>query len=127
MSTPLKTYLGIGNDKNTGTSGFVNYFNNKPNPLAVFKDFPDAVIVDGSDDWNSKVEACPTSVVGKAGIEPLAWFHSGISGIMKSGVVLSEEQFAQFTTFYRETYDMDPNDLLTIYRRDPDYVAEVTR
>lgn len=126
MSTPLKTYLGTGSDKHTGTSGFTNYFNNKPNPTAVFADFPDAVIVDGSDDWCAALEARPAMVVDKAGIVPLAWFHSGISGITKSGVVLTEAQFAQLDAYYRATFEQEVNDLNTVYRRDPAYVQAVS-
>jgi hypothetical protein len=120
MSNPLKTYLGTGSQTHTGSSGFTNYFGNKPNPMAVFRDFPAAIIVDGNDDWSAKKEMRPASVVQDAGIQPLAWFHSGISGITKSGVVLTPKSFAKLEAYYLREFKTPLGDLLTVYRYDPE-------
>jgi len=121
MSNPLKTYLGIsnGSDVHTGSSGFTNYFNNKPNPMAVFKDHPTAIIVDGNDDWSAPKNTRPASVVQDAGIEPLAWFHSGISGITKSGAVLTPKDFTKLEAYYLREFGKPLGDVLTVYRYDP--------
>lgn len=116
----LKTYLGADCDPHTGSSGFTNYSNNKPNPMAVFKDFPAAIIVDGSDDWSAERHHRPQRAVQDAGIEPLAWFHSGISGVSKSGVVLTPADYAKLEEFYLREFKKPLTEFLFVYRYDPE-------
>lgn len=93
----IPTYSAHGGS-HTGTSGFINHFPGGPLCDArararVFRDFPNSVIVDGSDDWYSPPWSRPAMLVNRYGIKPLAYFHSGISGISKSGVVLTREDW----------------------------------
>jgi hypothetical protein len=117
MTNPLKTFMGNKPDCHTGSSGFTNFFNNSPNPEAVWKVHPEAVIVDGDDDWSAPLERFPMKLVEKAELQPLAWFHSGISGITKSGVVLTRADFAKLSTYFLNTFGKGIAEVLTIYTR----------
>jgi hypothetical protein len=115
MGDELRTFIGIGARAHTGTSGFTNFFSNRPSPEEVWRVHPEAVIVDGSDDWYAKPECRPQALVEGSGVRPLAWFHSGISGITKSGIVLSRADFNRLSAYYRDTFGMEITKLLTIY------------
>jgi len=84
---------------NIGSSGFTNYIGGMSDKkleqtlVAVFVEFPDAIIVDGSDDWYAELKYSPSSLCKKFDIEPLANFHTEISGISSSGSVIEEEDF----------------------------------
>ena len=56
---------------------------------------PGAVIIDGTDDWNAPRELRPESFVQDLGLKPLALFHTGVSGISSSGIVVSKEDAAK--------------------------------
>jgi hypothetical protein len=91
----MKTYNAAGG-ASTGTTGFTNFVgksNNEGALAAVFADFPDAVVLDGSDDWYSNPLSRPSDICREMEIKPLALYHSGISGIAKSGVVIRFEDF----------------------------------
>lgn len=95
--TDRKTYRAHGQG-HTGSTGFTNYRPGTRQDVAralddVFADHPDAVVVDGDDDWYACGADRPASWPEMFGVEALAFFHSGISGISKSGVVLSREDF----------------------------------
>lgn len=80
----------------TGTSGFRNYIGTPDveGTLAqVFAKYPRAVVVDGNDDWFAPIQSSPARACRKNGITPLAYFHTGISGISKSGVVLKASDY----------------------------------
>lgn len=82
----------------TGTYGFTNYFAGSSEDVArglekVFADFPDAVVIDGSDDWFAKPWTRPGKFINAFEIKPLALFHSGSSGVSKSGIIITEEDF----------------------------------
>ena len=82
----------------TGTTGFTNYFPGTDEQLAaaldrVFAEHPDAVVLDGDDDWYACDCHRPATFPHVFGIEPIAYFHTGISGISKSGIVVSREDF----------------------------------
>jgi hypothetical protein len=78
-----------------GISGFTNYLPGDPRSqiAAVFQEFPDAIIVDGTDDWGAAREFRPETFEGSYGVKPLAYFHTGCSGISKSGIVITQEDF----------------------------------
>lgn len=59
----------------------------------VFQDHPGAVVLDGDDNWYANNCRRPEAFVRIFGIVPLAYFHTGISGISKSGVVVTREDF----------------------------------
>lgn len=82
----------------TGSSGFTNFWPGTRDDVArglaaVFEAHPGAVVVDGDDDWYASEADRPACWPELFGVEALAFFHSGISGISKSGVVLSREDF----------------------------------
>jgi hypothetical protein len=111
----VKSYMPGG--AHTSSNGFVNYFGRSPKPADVWADFPDAIIVNGSDNWNSHEAQRPQRLVKKFGIEILAWFHTGISGMTKSGFVCTPEEFAKFRRAYLAEYNCHPSENLRIHRR----------
>lgn len=111
----MKTYLPGGT--HVSSHGFVNYMGAAPQPDAVFRDFPDAVIVDGDDDWFAPKIKRPQVLAEKAGITPLALFHTGISGITRSGVVLSEADYERLREYFTATYGSALESHNRIYRR----------
>lgn len=105
--TKLKTYSGHAGS-HTGSSGFTNHFTGGPicqaKALArVFKDFPDAVVLNGQDNFEAPIVARAPALCARFEITPLAYFHTGISGIAKSGVVLSREDYARFQEAMKTT------------------------
>jgi hypothetical protein len=119
-SNPLKTYNPQAAHVSSSIGAFVNYIGATAEKFAearaqVFKDFPGCVIVDGSDNWNHHARYRPETFpreprdfngekIGLGIPQPLAWYHSKTSGISKSGMVLSEEQFALLRERYEATY-----------------------
>ena len=97
MSEPY-TYLASGG-KHTSSHGFVNYIGGatkerfQASLQEVFARHPNAVVLNGSDDWDDPQCRRPESFPQKFDIQPLAYFHSGMSGISKSGIVVSREDF----------------------------------
>jgi len=94
----MKKYL-VSAGVHVGSSGFSNYFGGYTEKdlnktlQEVFNDFPDSVVIDGSDDWYSELKHSPSSICKKFNVEVLANFHTGISGISCSGVVVEKEEF----------------------------------
>ena len=111
----VKRYLPGG--VHVGSSGFTNYLGGSPKPEAVWADFPDAFIVDGSSDIYSPVERRPQRLARKFGIEVLAWFHTGASGVFMSGFVCTPEEFAKFRRAYLAEFDCHPSENLRIHKR----------
>lgn len=66
-----------------------------------------AVIVDGTDDWNAPDYVRPEVLVDRYGIVPLAWWHTGLSGQTRSGVVLTREQYAVLRAEYAVDFGCD--------------------
>ena len=98
--TELKTYSGHAGS-HTGSSGFTNHFSGGPicraKALArVFRDFPDAVVLNGSDDFTAPLPFSATKLCRAYGIPLLAYFHTGVSGIARSGVVISKASYERF-------------------------------
>jgi hypothetical protein len=115
MSNPIKAYMPGG--AHTGSSGFTNYLGANPKTERVFADFPDAIIVDGDDNWYAHESCRPERLRAKFKIEILAWYHTGISGMTKSGFVCTPEEFAKFRLAYLAEYNCHPSENLRIYRR----------
>jgi len=89
----MKEYSATGR-AHTGTSGFTNYGPGTGAQLSaaldrVFAAHPGAVVLDGDDNWYASEANRPAAFAKIFGIEPLASFHTGISGISKSGIVVS--------------------------------------
>ena len=117
--TQTKTYMGTGG-AHTSSHGFVNYIGggkgSRERALAeVWSEHPDAIIVDGTDDWYAERSARPETFPGTFKITILGYFHTGISGISKSGIVLNPEQFALLSERYQAEYNKPINTTLRVY------------
>lgn len=93
-----KTYRAHGRT-HTGTSGFSNHWPGSSDDVAraleqVFADHPDAVVLDGNDDWYAPDCDRPETYLRHfERLVPLAFFHSKSSGMSVSGIVVSREDF----------------------------------
>jgi hypothetical protein len=83
------------------SSSFVNYTPSKErtanNVNAVLQKYGnDIAIIDGNDDWNGCIIFKISTLLNKFGIETIDSFHSGISGISKSGCVINKSDLSTF-------------------------------
>jgi hypothetical protein len=95
---------------------WVNYTGGSPKPEDVFAEFPEAVIVNGADDWCADPHLRPEWLRGRLGVEILAWYHTGASGISNSGFVCTEEEYAKFAAKYEDAFCTPPTTHLTVLR-----------
>jgi hypothetical protein len=117
MSDPATPrYLPWERHVSSSRAGWVNYTGGQPKPEAVFTDFPKAVIVNGQDDWYAGVHLRPEGLKGKLGVDIIAWYHTGTSGISKSGFVCTEEEYTQFAKAYEAAFCTPPTTHLTVLR-----------
>lgn len=90
----------------SGSSGFRNYAGGNPKPEEVWKDFPDGVIINGEDDWGAKEQYRPATFVpdllGEKAV--LAYYHTGISGMAFSGVVIDRRDLLKLQRRYKAEY-----------------------
>jgi len=89
----MKIYNASGN-KHVSSNGFVNYFNYTAEGInraleEIYKDLGDVVVLDGDDDWYGKAIYKPCRIAEEAGVKVLAFFHTGISGMTCSGIVIA--------------------------------------
>ena len=94
-------------DFTISSTGFVNYFPSTERTeravKAAYEKFGDnIVIIDGDDDWNASKIFRPVSLCNEWKILILDYFHSGISGISKSGVIISKYDFEKFIKKFNE-------------------------
>lgn len=111
----MKRYIA-SREAHTGTSGFTNYWGCSQADIdrtleKVSQDYPNSVVVDGSDDWNSPKHKRPENFQ----CEKLALFHSGISGISSSGIVVSPEEYAKLSEWYEKTFSRNIETSCNIY------------
>jgi len=94
----MRNYLA-STGKHTSSHGFVNYMGGASKERiretleAIFNEHPGAVVLDGDDDWYANDCRRPGCFPDIFGIKPLATFHTGTSGITKSGIVVSRQDF----------------------------------
>lgn len=69
---------------------------------AVFSESNDYVVIDGDDDWYAPKIAHPDVVASVAEVPIVGLFHSGISGISSSGIVILARHYEAFKTKYLE-------------------------
>lgn len=103
----IPEYLPGGKHTSSSIGAFVNYFGPKPDPKMVLSECEakhgvGMVIVDGSDDWHSPASTRPQVWVPKDMI--VAYYHSGISGITRSGVVLRASDYDSLRRIHAEKY-----------------------
>ena len=94
-----------------GTSGFSNYTPGNSESVVkmirdVFARFPKAVIVNGDDDWYKPRSERPETFETDYGVKPLAYFHTGVSGISKTGIVISWEDFQNLPVAIRTSHKL---------------------
>ena len=63
----------------------------------------------------AKPEQRPERFAHDLGIENVALFHTGISGISSSGVVLTRTEFEKLVGRYRDTYGKEITEVLHVY------------
>lgn len=63
--------------------------------------FPEAIVIDGSDDWDAPEHMRPELFPELFGTRPLARWHTGASGVSASGLVLSPEEYDRLCSAYR--------------------------
>ena len=132
----LVTYLAVSGG-HTGSSGFTNYNSGTSEVIGlaleqVWEDHPGAVVVNGNDNLGSYlVNGVDTrgesfsphffEQVNESGFgaKPLAYFHSGISGCIESGLVLSAEEFGRVNTLYTERHGhpMEQEVYMQVYKK----------
>ena len=117
----IRTFMA-SNDAHVSSSGFTNYFG-RMNAAEVSNlhknmraELGEHVIIDGTDDWGAKVEHRPETFFftykRSLGIPNgpeqcdglLGYYHSGISGISKSGIVVTPEMFDELSEWYANEY-----------------------
>lgn len=82
-------------------SSFVNYMPSKERTANKVKEVlqkygNDVVIIDGDDDWSGCIIFKISTLLDKFGIEMIDSFHSGSSGISKSGCVINKSDLPIF-------------------------------
>lgn len=100
-----KSWCAAGS-KMVSSYGNVNYFPSRDalhkGLEEVFADSSKHVVIDGDDDWYAPKIAHPMLVASAAGIPVVGTFHSGISGISSSGIVIMEGHYSSFKSKYIE-------------------------
>lgn len=125
----IKTYYkSSGKHVSSSICASVNYFDRLKGPeLDALHDrmkseLGEHVIIDGSDDWGANVKHRPENFImqynrERLGIQSgpklldgvLAYYHSGTSGVTKSGIVVTPETFDALSEWYADKYG-DPID-----------------
>ena len=109
-----------------GSSGFVNYHGSTKESLAqtlqeVWAQFPGAVVINGSDNWEAEPYQRPerlAHLLTEKGIHPVAKFHTGISGMSCSGIVVRGEDMAGVQACYREQYGCELDAVLKVFTQE---------
>lgn len=116
----IKVYNGSG-IPSTSYCGFVNFLHRTKEQAAtvrkeVFTDYPNSVIVNGSDNWFDPYQKRPKELAFEFKLPLLAYYHDGISGLVYSGIVIDAETFKNFEIDYEERFGVPVTRHLTIYR-----------
>jgi len=99
-------------EKWIGDMGGLNYASPTSTALRdakryVFERYPGAVILDGTDDWDAPEAYRPSAFLPRLGVRPLAWWHTGQSGALPTGAVVSDDDLPRLRRAYREVYGVD--------------------
>lgn len=117
----MNTYLPEGVEADVGSSGFTNYWRGanieREESMArrVLGDHPDCVIINGTDDWHAPRERRPEHFVHAFMIKPVARFHTGISGISSSGVVVKKVDLDRIEREFEKTFSKKLRDMVRVY------------
>ena len=117
----MKTYNPQSSHISSSIGSWVNYMGAseesfKKTRQQVFTDYPDSVIINGNDDWFAPEYSRPETFIRNFGIEVLAYYHSGISGISKSGIVVTKSEYLKLKEKYLEKYNLDLDSKCKIYQ-----------
>ncbi len=107
----MKTFYASRNPS-SGYSGFTNFMGPADVDAAlheVFAQHPKAVVVDGSDDWYQPEERRPQRFDRLYNVNIIAYFHSGISGITYSGIVIDENELSKIPVHVQAELDIYKN------------------
>ena len=116
-----RKYLPEGLTPHVGSSGFLNYWRDRntedTSSLAAraLKENEGCVVLNGQDDWTSPEWKRPETFCRTLGVEPVALFHTGISGVTSSGVVISKEDFNRLQDEYVARYGHDLTQAVKVY------------
>lgn len=128
MSQP-RVYLAVGG-KHVSSNGFVNYLGGRlhGDDLKALHDriakecgrpgVP-VVIIDGSDNWNDSAHrqgAYLRRLARDNGIPILAEYHSGVSGINNSGMVIERKDLLKLATLYHQEYERKLDEVMKVYQ-----------
>lgn len=119
----MKKYIPFGTSTHTSTTGFVNYFGNPTETIdqmvnRVFKEIPNSVVINGTDNWYANTFDKPEIVFKehfKLSKEPIAFFHTGTSGVISTGIVIAIEDYNDLSKAYQEKYGFAMDEKLKIY------------
>jgi hypothetical protein len=136
MQQPRTYYKSSGMHTSSSVCASVNYFDRKSGTeldalhRQMRDELGDFIVVDGSDDWYSNKWDRPESFFvafnrSRLNVESgpqvntdlLAYYHSGTSGITKSGIVVSVETFDALAEWYEKEFGhpMNQNPRLKIH------------
>lgn len=110
MSTNnIPEYLPGGKHVSSSIGRFVNYIGPAPDAYSALRECEsltgeDCTIINGSDDWNSPKSLRPQSFVPREMV--VAWFHTGISGITRSGCVVRSKDVDQIKKDYESNFTL---------------------
>ncbi len=95
--------------KSISSSGFTNHSGATKSGLhaaldAVFAEWQDAVVIDGDDNWSAHEKNRPEVFARKLGVTPVALFHTKISGMTHSGIVVASDDFDRLAAGYQAKY-----------------------
>lgn len=116
----IKTYNPQSSHISSSVGGWINYIGASEKQFKltreqIFKDYPNSVIVDGTDDWFSQESHRPQLFAEKFGLKILAYYHSGNSGMTKSGIVISSEDYYILQDKYTKAYNLNVESVCKIY------------
>lgn len=117
----MKTYLASTNPT-TSVHGYVDYnFATEERIQLTLKqvneDLPQSIVIDGLDDWNRPAKDRPETWMKMLNIPILAYFHSGISGLSKSGIIIDRLEFTKLKSKYEDNFgtSLEDNKNINIY------------
>lgn len=107
----VPAYLPDGAHVSSSRGAWINYFGRAPDPYTVLVECSarvgePCILINGSDDWTRPHKERPQAWVGPV-IEPdqvVAWYHSGVSGITRSGLVVRQSDAAQIGRRYADLF-----------------------
>ena len=119
----MKKYIPFGTSNHTSTSGFTNYFGSATETIdqmvnRVFEETPNCVVVNGTDNWYADTLCKPEVLFNqhfKTSKEPIAFFHTGTSGISSTGIVIAIEDYNALSKAYQEKYGFAMDKKMKIY------------